>query len=456
MAVCLLAVLLLIPIVQSCLKSMATEITSPDETFKVKIGELDGRIYYLVEFKNNTVIDTSYLSMNYAHNSIGERSHIVDANIIKVDSVFKDNNSGEIFHERYNELRLSLREGLAMPLFYNLIFRLYPDGVAFRYAIPDHIPYSSEKVIEENIQFNIVEDAVAWVVEPNEYNNGRKLRPVLLSNIDTVDVPITLKITDNLFLNINEITNSNSSKMRLTLINGNTVLSSYNKFPIQHTEISSLYPWRSVIIADNAAQFVISPQIKSLENSYKWLAHTENYNPSIKETDILYSLVPYTQTSLKELSDSLASSYCSDLIRLYSQWMINQRQIHKEYSKKLKFPYFFPTELIPDWDNGWEETMVPELKIGEYITIIKKEGNSQRWFLSSIAEDYPHNVVINLDFLDKDCKYKAQIFSDTRITEPDSLPYRISRKEMTVDSENQFVLHLSGNDGKMVTFTKVS
>lgn len=57
----------------------------------------------------------------------------------------------------------------------------------------------------------------------------------------------------------------------------------------------------------------------------------------------------------------------------------------------------------------WDETKVLEGKIGEFATLARKTGED--WFLGSLSGKKSKSIEINLDFLDKDSKYKATIYS---------------------------------------------
>ena len=61
-----------------------------------------------------------------------------------------------------------------------------------------------------------------------------------------------------------------------------------------------------------------------------------------------------------------------------------------------------PFSFITTCPTTWEQTIVPEAKIGEYVTIARKErGSSGRWFIGSITNEQPREMQLPLSFLDK-------------------------------------------------------
>ncbi len=62
----------------------------------------------------------------------------------------------------YNEMRVDLTEDGSDVKNYSLVFRLFDDGLGFRYEIPRQASLDSVTILNEDSQFRISEDAVAW------------------------------------------------------------------------------------------------------------------------------------------------------------------------------------------------------------------------------------------------------------------------------------------------------
>ena len=58
-------------------------------------------------------------------------------------------------------------------------------------------------------------------------------------------------------------------------------------------------------------------------------------------------------------------------------------------------------QFIKDVPVEWSEAVYIEAEPMEYVTIARKDKNSENWFVGSTAGEADHNSVIKLDFLDK-------------------------------------------------------
>ena len=90
-------------------------------------------------------------------------------------------------------------------------------------------------------------------------------------------------------------------------------------------------------------------------------------------------------------------------------------------------------EFLTQCPVDWERTLVPEAKIGEYVTIARKERGGDRWFIGAITGCNAHEHCLKLDFLDKGRKYEAVIYADAPgahyLTNPQA--YTVTRRKVT-------------------------
>ena len=103
----------------------------------------------------------------------------------------------------------------------------------------------------------------------------------------------------------------------------------------------------------------------------------------------------------------------------------------------------------------WDETRVINGSIGEYATIARRSGSN--WFVGTMNNGTPRQLDIPLDFLAKDTKYTAHIYTDDhavqKTTDDFVLPQtrtrvRIERKK--VNSETIIKADLLANGGQAV------
>ncbi len=103
-------------------------------------------------------------------------------------------------------------------------------------------------------------------------------------------------------------------------------------------------------------------------------------------------------------------------------------------------------QFIKDVATDWETTKVLDAKIGEYVTIARKQRNSENWFLGSITNEKARKTTINFDFLSPGKTYSATIYKDASDTDYLKNPtaYKIEKLSVTSETRLDFDLATSG------------
>ncbi len=111
--------------------------------------------------------------------------------------------------------------------------------------------------------------------------------------------------------------------------------------------------------------------------------------------------------------------------------------------------------FITSCPTTWAKTVIPDAKIGDYVTIARKDRSSDNWFVGSITNAEARNLTLKLDFLDPDASYKATIYEDGEGADYKSNPYpvKISEKEVTADSI--LTLQLASGGGTAIRIEKM-
>jgi len=113
-----------------------------------------------------------------------------------------------------------------------------------------------------------------------------------------------------------------------------------------------------------------------------------------------------------------------------------------------------PFEFITQCPANWSETVVAEAKIGEYVTIARKDRNSENWFAGSITAENAREMFMQLDFLDKGVTYKARIFKDGKGAHYETDPYTLNIEEIEVTADSVLVIKQAPGGGTAIIFTK--
>ena len=98
---------------------------------------------------------------------------------------------------------------------------------------------------------------------------------------------------------------------------------------------------------------------------------------------------------------------------------------------------------------------MPNAKIGDYVTIARKDRNSENWFVGSITNAEARTLSLPLDFLDKDVSYKATIYEDGAGADYKTNPYPVKISEQEVTASSILQLQLAPSGGTAIQIEKM-
>ncbi|MEG9327044.1 glycoside hydrolase family 97 protein [Salinimicrobium catena] len=110
-------------------------------------------------------------------------------------------------------------------------------------------------------------------------------------------------------------------------------------------------------------------------------------------------------------------------------------------------------EFVKQVPSIWEDTKVLNAKIGDYTTVVRKDWDSEDWYLGSITDENPRVLSASLDFLEPGLKYKAVIYSDGKNADYKTDPYPVDIATQTVDNNSTLELNLQPGGGTAIKFT---
>ncbi len=110
-------------------------------------------------------------------------------------------------------------------------------------------------------------------------------------------------------------------------------------------------------------------------------------------------------------------------------------------------------QFILDVPSDWEQTIVLNGEIGQYITTVRKDNHSDDWYLGSITNENGRDLIINLSFLDPGIKYNATIYKD-----PDDGGWKSNPEEVIIDNiiiekDSDYRLTLAPGGGQAIRFS---
>ena len=118
-----------------------------------------------------------------------------------------------------------------------------------------------------------------------------------------------------------------------------------------------------------------------------------------------------------------------------------------------KYPDAF--QFIKDVAVDWQQSNYLEAEPGDYLTVVRKAKNSEKWFLGAITDENARKTTLALDFLPKGQKFKAVIYEDAKDADWQKNPKAYSIKTLEVISKSKINLVLAPGGGTAISFEPI-
>lgn len=355
----------------------AVQITSPGGGITVTVDVNDGVPVYSMQYKGKSVINPSKLGLELTNaENLMSGFEIVNSTTSEFDETWQPVwGETKNIRNHYNELLVELKQP-ATDRFMNLRFRVYDDGMGFRYEFPTQNNLVYFVVKEEHTQFAMNGDHTAWWIagdydtQEYDYTESRlsEIRGLMAGSISGnasqtqfsptgVQTSIQMKTDDGLYINLHEAALVDYSCMHLNLDDRNMIFESWltpdaqgNKAYVQapaHT------PWRTVIVSDDARDMLASNLILNLNDPCQY--EDTSWIKPVKYIGVWWEMIGWGREW----------SYTYDLpsVKLdhldYSQTKPHGR--HPANNDNVKKYIDFAAEhgfdqvLVEGWNIGWED-----------------------------------------------------------------------------------------------------
>ena len=108
-------------------------------------------------------------------------------------------------------------------------------------------------------------------------------------------------------------------------------------------------------------------------------------------------------------------------------------------------------QFIRDVGVDWEQTVVLNGAVGDFVTIAREEKGTGNWFLGSIADEEKRTVEINFDFLPAGKTFQARIYRDGAKAHYRDNPLDIEIEEATITNETTRSFTLAEGGGLAIS-----
>ena len=175
--------------------------------------------------------------------------------------------------DHHNELKLVFREKGDLQREMDVTFRLFDDGVAFRYSLPDQANLHHANIAEELTQFAFAQGGTAWWKPAYEWNREEYLyNRTPLDAVGTAQTVMTVKLADGTHVALHEAALIDYAGMNLARAEGNTFRADLTPgagAPKVSRDAGFSTPWRTIAVADDAAGLYMNHMILNLNEPNK-------------------------------------------------------------------------------------------------------------------------------------------------------------------------------------------
>lgn len=410
----------------------AQKLKSPNGQMEMNFAlDANGRPTYNLSFKGRAVVKTSKLGIelkredpnkatDFEFKNFGDASkldqkadlmtgfHVTDTKTSTVDETWRPVWGEESsIRNNYNELAVTLQQD-KNERYIVLRFRLFNDGLGFRYEFPEQKNLTYFVIKEEHTEFAMAGDHMAWWL-PGDYDTQEystttsklseirgKMKEAITPNSSQtpfsptgVQTALMMKSADDLYINIHEAACLDYATMHLNLDDKTMTFESWLTPDARgdkgYLQAPCTSPWRTVIVGDKGADILASRITLNLNEPSK-----------IKDTSWIKP-TKYIGVWWDMITGKGTWAYTNDLttVRLgetdYTKTTRSEKHSANTANVKKYIDFAaqhgFDAVLVEGWNEGWEDwygkekmyvfdfvTPYPDFNVAELRDYAKSKG----------------------------------------------------------------------------------
>ena len=351
------------------------ELTSPGNVLTLTFDVADGIPRYALSYKGRAVVLPSRLGFELKNApALLDGFTLQSAERSSFDETWEPVwGETATIRNHYNELAVTLEQQGRIVI---VRFRLYDDGLGFRYEFPEQKRLTHFILREERTEFAMTGDHTAFWIPGNYYTQEfeytisklseiRRILPEAMRTSGTPDGPFSptgvqtslqMKSDDGLYINLHEAALVDYSCMHLDLDDRTFVFRSHLTPDAQgdkgHLQAPCVTPWRTVMVSDDARDILASNLILNL-NEPCALDDTSWIKP-VKDMGVWWEMITgkssWAYTSLPSVQLGKTD---------YSRCRPNGRHGANNENVKRVIDFAaangFDQVLVEGWNIGWED-----------------------------------------------------------------------------------------------------
>ena len=345
--------------------------TSPDKNVQLEVRlQPNGKLTYQLNYKGKIVIAPSSLGMVLNNPGMELDKFILEG----TDSASFDQTWEPVWGEvrsirnNYHEKTFRLAAANDMRIKLEIIFRVFNEGIGFRYRFPQQSNLNHFILGDEMTEFRMTGNHKAfWIpgdYDTNEYpyyetslsdidatggGSAQEIHAKTFFSREAVQTPLMMKTAEGLYVNIHEAALVNYPAMNLVIDKSTFTFQSHlvpdaegNKAYLQAPAVS---PWRTIIVSDKAPEILASKMILNLNEPSK-IKETSWIKPT-KYVGIWWEM--HVGKSSWDYSGGQVGSQQAAKVPHGA----NTANVKKYIDFAAK--HGFPAVLVEGWNTGWED-----------------------------------------------------------------------------------------------------
>ena len=372
-------IVFLVGILGMSVSALAQVLTSPDGNLVMDFHLSDGDVpVYSLTYKGKEVIKESRLGFQIRPSYEFDRDfRIVETREGASDTTWEPvwGQNSEI-RDNHKELFVALEQKTTGWLL-NIRFRLFDDGLGFRYEFPVQKELRHFTINEEVTEFQLAGNHKAFWIPADYDTNEFQITTSKLSEVPqlidkardealackspspnlAVQTPLMLKSDDGLYINIHEAALVNYPAMHLNLNPENYLMSAHltpdKNGTKGYIQTGSTSPWRTIVVSDDARDILASNLIVNLNEPCK-LEDTSWIKP-VKYVGVWWeyftgggSTWAYTDTQNIVIGKT-------DYTQLKPNGHHGANTAHVKEYIDFAAKHGFDAVLVEGWNEGWED-----------------------------------------------------------------------------------------------------
>ena len=358
------------------LQMAAVGITSPSGNLQLNVDvDAEGHPFYSLSYKGKEIVEPSKLGIRADETVFADGFSIAGVDTVTVDRSWEPVwGEYSTIRDHFREMAVKLKAGNPDREL-TLRFRLFDDGLGFRYELPVQAGSNYLTVKDELTEFNFKGNHKLYCIPgdydtdeylfsettfsdlPDALNSYKRHTEAQRTGGTTIQTPMLMKTDDGVYVNIHEAAligypamlldvDTDKHDMKSHLVPDRLGVSAYLQMPFNT-------PWRTLIVSDDARDILSSQLVLNLNEPNK-IEDTSWIKP-MKFMGVWWEMFTGNQKTWAYSDDHLAKPGVTD----YSKLKPNGR--HPANTENVKKYIDFASAngidgvLVEGWNEGWED-----------------------------------------------------------------------------------------------------